>query len=77
QHDLLLLRDILKHDVSYIGLMSSRRKWRILSEALLAEGFSPESVGKVHAPIGLDIHSKTVPEIAVSIISEIIREYRS
>ncbi len=77
QHDLVLLRDLLKKEVAYIGLMSSRRKWQILSEALLAEEFPPKSIRKVHAPVGLDIHSKTVPEIAVSIISEIIGEYRS
>ena len=31
---------------------------------------------RVHSPVGLDIGSETVPEIAISIISEIINHYR-
>jgi xanthine dehydrogenase accessory factor len=31
-----------------------------------------EALAKVHAPLGLDIGSQTVPEIAVSIVAELI-----
>ena len=36
------------------------------------EGHSAGGAGKVHAPLGFDIGSQTVPEIAVSIVAELI-----
>ena len=36
------------------------------------EFVSAESLAKVHAPLGFDIGSQTVPEIAVSIVAELI-----
>ncbi len=76
QQDLQLLRAILNQSSRWVGLVSSRRKWKILSEALLKEGYHREVVQRVHAPVGLDLQAETVPEIAVSIIGEVIRFLR-
>ena len=38
----------------------------------LPEGFAPDTLARVHAPLGFDIGSQTVPEIAVSIVAELI-----
>ncbi len=75
-HDLDIMRWLLKQNVRYISLISSQRKWDILSVALRKEGFSNTVLQSVHSPVGLDIEAETVPEIAVSIISEIIHHYR-
>lgn len=75
--DLELMRWLLTIDVSYLGLVSSQRKWRIVSNRLGDEGFASDRLKAVHAPVGLDIESETVPEIAVSIISEIVHHYRA
>ena len=77
QHDLQLLRWLLPRRARYLGLMSSRRKWRLLAKTLLDEGYSPDAVESIHAPVGLPIASETVPEIAVSIIAEIIQAHRT
>ncbi len=76
KHDRELLAGILRTPPKYIGLVSSARKWKILSESLISDGADPESVSRVHAPVGLNIEAQTVPEIAISIVSEIIAEYR-
>ena len=76
QHDFELMQWLLKLEINYIGLVSSNKKWQLLSEALIKDGFSKDKLEKVHSPVGLDIGSETVPEIAVSIISEIINHYR-
>jgi xanthine dehydrogenase accessory factor len=55
-----------------VGLIGSRRKIRLIFEDLLAEGISHDALIRVHAPLGLDIGSQTVPEIAVSIVAELI-----
>ncbi|MEE8437410.1 MAG: XdhC/CoxI family protein [Candidatus Neomarinimicrobiota bacterium] len=70
--DLEIMRWILDQSPGWIGLVSSQRKWKLLSAALAEDGYSPEILAKVKSPVGLDIHSQTVPEIAVSIISQII-----
>jgi xanthine dehydrogenase accessory factor len=76
QHDLQLLRWLLKREIHYLGLMSSERKWQLLSDVLHKEGYSQAAIASVHAPVGLPIESETVPEIAVSIIAEIIQSMR-
>ncbi|MFH1852447.1 MAG: XdhC family protein [Candidatus Neomarinimicrobiota bacterium] len=77
RHDFELMSWLLALDTAYLGLMSSRRKWKILADALAGKGYSREQLDQVHAPVGLDIASETVPEIAVSVISEIIQHYRT
>lgn len=77
QHDFELMRWLLNKKIDYLGLMSSKKKWQLLSEALIKDGFSEGQIQNVHSPVGLDIGSETVPEIAVSIISEIVNYYRN
>ena len=77
RHDFELMRWLLTEKRSYLGLMSSQRKWQILSAALQKDGFSEAQLQAVHSPVGLDIASETVPEIAVSILSEIIHYART
>jgi len=76
KHDRELLSGLLKTPPKYIGLVSSSRKWKILGESLSSSGITDEAISKVHAPVGLNISAQTVPEIAISIMSEIIGVYR-
>ncbi len=76
KHDLEIMRWLLDKKVQYLSLISSVRKWTILKQALRSEGYSDNILKTVHSPVGLDIDAETVPEIAVSIISEIIHHYR-
>ncbi|MBC8376662.1 MAG: XdhC family protein [FCB group bacterium] len=76
KHDRQLLSHALDISARYIGLVSSARKWKLLSENLHSRGFTKEALAKVHAPVGMDIDAQTVPEIAISILSEIISVYR-
>jgi xanthine dehydrogenase accessory factor len=56
----------------YVGMIGSKRKIRLIFEDLLAKGLTQETLARVHAPLGLAIGSQTVPEIAVSIVAELI-----
>ena len=76
-HDLELMRFLLKNSPLWVGLVSSRRKWKILSQILASEGFSQKSIAAVNAPVGLKIKAATVPEIAISIVGEIIQHIRN
>ena len=64
---------VINSDARYIGLIGSRRKIKLIFDDLIELGVSTERLNQVYAPIGLDISSKTVSEIAVSIISQLIQ----
>ncbi len=73
QHDESALHSVIESDARYIGLIGSRRKIKLIFDDLLDIGIPQERLQRVYAPIGLDINSKTVPEIAVSIASQLIQ----
>lgn len=72
--DKIALQQLLKKEFYYLGMMGSEHKIETLMNELKAEGVAEEALKKVFTPIGVNIYSKTTPEIAVSIAAEIIRE---
>lgn len=71
-HDEEALYHLVETPARYLGMIGSRRKIRLIFEDLLREGISRDVLERVHAPLGFDIGSQTVPEIAVSIVAELI-----
>ena len=71
-HDEEALLRLASSACGYVGMIGSRRKIKLIFEDLMVRGVSAEALGRVHAPLGLDIGSQTVPEIAVSIVAELI-----
>src|SRR5262245_797066 len=71
-HDQEALFHLVNRGARYVGLIGSKRKIKMIFENLAAEGVSAESLAKVYAPLGIDIGSQTVPEIAVSICAELV-----
>jgi xanthine dehydrogenase accessory factor len=62
----------LKTRAGYIGAMGSRRTTDDRNRRLRDEGISDEELGRVLAPIGLDLGARTPEETAISICAEII-----
>ena len=71
-HDEEALYHLAASNCGYVGMIGSRRKIRLIFDDLSAKGVPAEALQRVHAPIGLDIGSQTVAEIAVSIVAELI-----
>jgi len=71
-HDEEALFHLVNRQARYVGLIGSRRKIKLIFDDLEADGVSPEALAKVYAPLGIDIGSQTVPEIAISILAELI-----
>ncbi|HEX5443933.1 MAG TPA: XdhC family protein, partial [Pirellulales bacterium] len=71
-HDEEALYHLIDRGARYVGLIGSRRKIKLIFDDLEAEGVSAESLARVYAPLGIDIGSQTVPEIAISILAELI-----
>jgi xanthine dehydrogenase accessory factor len=73
QHDAEALAACLRQPAAYIGLIGSRRKVAFLRQDFVAAGRATDAeFDRVHAPIGLDIGARTVPEIATSIVAQLI-----
>ncbi len=72
QHDELALYHLIQRPFAYLGMIGSQRKVRMIYDDLREKGISQEQLDQVHAPVGLDIGSRTVEEIAVSIVAQLI-----
>ncbi len=71
--DKIALKQIIKKKLKYIGLMGSEGKLKRLFGELKKEGIKSPLLKKVNGPIGIEINSNTVEEIAVSIAAQIIK----
>jgi xanthine dehydrogenase accessory factor len=71
-HDQEALYHLARTSASYVGLIGSKRKIRLIFDGLRELGISAEVLARVTAPVGFDIGSQTVPEIAVSIVAELV-----
>jgi len=71
--DDLALLEALKTDAFYVGAIGSRRNNEARRERMV-EHFdqTTESLARLRGPIGIYIGSKTPPEIAVSVMAEIL-----
>ncbi len=72
-YDGIVLGQALESNARYIGMIGSRKKIGTLYQSLIEKGIAKELLGRVHAPIGIDINSETPEEIAVSIVAELIK----
>lgn len=72
RHDATCLKQVLQYDTAYTGMIGSKRRVQSLREQLINEGYPIEMIGKVNAPIGLEIGAITPEEIAISIIAQVI-----
>ncbi len=62
----------LRSQAYYVGCLGSKRTHAKRVERLAAQGFSAGDIGRLHAPVGLDIAARNPAEIALSIMAEII-----
>jgi xanthine dehydrogenase accessory factor len=60
----------------YVGALGSKTTNAKRNQRLLNEGVSESQINKIHAPIGLDIGAQNPEEIALAIMSEVVKSYR-
>lgn len=71
-HDEEALYHLIDRQARYVGLIGSRRKIKLIFDDLEVAGVTREALERVYAPLGIDIGSQTVSEIAISILAELI-----
>lgn len=71
-HDEEALFHLIRRPSRYLGMIGSRRKIKLIFDDLRRQGIEESLLARVHAPLGLQIGSQTVAEIAISIVAELI-----
>jgi xanthine dehydrogenase accessory factor len=61
----------------YVGALGSRKTHAKRVERLLTLGATAEAIGRIHAPIGLDVGASSPAEIAVAVLAQLISALRS
>jgi len=71
--DDLALLDALQTKAFYVGAIGSRRNSEARRQRMIEHfGHTEESIAKLKGPVGIYIGSKTPPEVAVSVMAEIL-----
>ncbi len=71
------LEAALRSDCFYVGALGSRKTHGKRVERLSAAGFGDAEIGRIRAPIGLNIGAVSPAEIALSIVAEIVSALRA
>jgi xanthine dehydrogenase accessory factor len=72
KNDHLWLEKALEGNATYVALIASRHRSKLVLDYLLARGMPAEKVERVWAPAGLDLGAATPEEIALSIVSQMV-----
>jgi len=68
------LQHALKNKFYYIGALGSKKTHTSRCERLKEAGFKEEEINLIHGPIGIKLGGKSAPEIALSIIAQLVLE---
>ena len=68
------LQHALKKKFYYIGALGSKKTHENRCQRLRDAGFSEDEINLIYGPIGIKLGGKSAPEIALSIISQLVSE---
>lgn len=76
--DLDILKNVIKTDIPYLGLLGPKKRMQKMQDELDAEAYAInlDTLAHIHGPVGLDIGAESPEEIALSIAAEIIATFR-
>ena len=68
------IQHALKNKFYYIGALGSKKTHENRCTRLKDAGFNDEQINSIHGPIGIKLGGKSAPEIALSIIAQLVSE---
>jgi len=68
------LQHALNKKFYYIGALGSKKTHENRCQRLKEAGFNNEQINSIHGPIGIKLGGKSAPEIALSIIAQLVSE---
>jgi len=66
------LQHALKKKFYYIGALGSKKTHENRCQRLKEAGFNDEQINSIHGPIGIKLGGRSAPEIALSIIAQLV-----
>jgi xanthine dehydrogenase accessory factor len=76
KYELPVLRQVLRSDAGYVGMLGSGRRGAAVKALLAEEGFTDGELARIHTPIGIAIGAQSASEIALSILAEVVATWR-
>lgn len=74
RNDAAVLREVIRSQAAYIGMIGSKRKVAVMRREFVAQGVCTEKeFDRVRSPMGLPIGAETVAEIGISILAELLQ----
>ena len=74
KHDAEALKTCIRSNAGYVGMIGSSRKVNQMRKEFIAQGWAtPEQFDRIHAPIGIEISSRSIQEIAISIAAQMVQ----
>ena len=64
----------INNNFFYIGALGSKKTHSNRCDRLIESGFTKNQVNKIFGPIGIKLGGRSAPEIALSIISQLVSE---
>ena len=68
------IQHALKNNFFYIGALGSKKTHQNRCERLVKAGFDENQINKIYGPIGIKLGGRSAPEIALSIIAQLVSE---
>ena len=68
------LQHALNKKFYYIGALGSKKTHENRCQRLKKAGFNDEQIHSIHGPIGIKLGGRSAPEIALSIIAQLVSE---
>ena len=68
------LQYALKNKFYYIGALGSKKTHENRCQRLAEAGFTNDEINSIYGPIGIKLGGKSAPEIALSIIAQLVSE---
>lgn len=68
------LQFALKNKFFYVGALGSKKTHQTRCQKLKKSGYTDKQINSIHGPIGLKLGGKSAPEIALSIIAQLVLE---
>jgi xanthine dehydrogenase accessory factor len=68
------LKYALKNNFFYIGALGSKKNHTNRCARLKESGFADQQINKIFGPIGIKLGGKSAPEIALSVIAQLVSE---
>ncbi len=72
ERDVAVLEALSNTKARFVGLLASRRRLKKDLAELEKGGVSTDFLERLHAPIGLDIGARTPPELALTIMADVL-----